>query len=153
MASLTTYFVSGHLDLSEAEFAQHYVPQLTQYASEPQTQFIVGTARGADSMALHWLLDNGAHITVCHKSAAVHPAWSAEFESCTARIHAIVGGFDTDEARDTYMTAHSDADIAWVRPMTPEIEARLKAELGKRYKPGRVSGTQKNLDRRHAHKT
>jgi hypothetical protein len=41
------------------------------------------------------------------------------------------------------MTQESDCDILWVRP-----DNETKALYGKKYRPGRVSGTQKNKHRR-----
>ena len=42
------------------------------------------------------------------------------------------------------MTEDSDRDIAWIRS-----EEETKKLYGKKYRPGRVSGTQKNIDRRN----
>lgn len=45
--------------------------------------------------------------------------------------------------RDAAMTASSDYDILWVRS-----DEETKKLYGAKYRPGRVSGTQKNKDRR-----
>lgn len=53
----------------------------------------------------------------------------------------IVDGWHTE--RDAEMTKASDYDVLWVRP-----EEETKVLYGKKYRAGRVSGTQKNLERR-----
>ncbi len=44
------------------------------------------------------------------------------------------------------MTINSTHDIAWIRP--EEETRRLVEAEGKKYSPGRISGTEKNLLRR-----
>jgi TorA maturation chaperone TorD len=53
----------------------------------------------------------------------------------------IIEGYHTD--RDAAMTETSDYDILWVRG-----DAETAALYGSKYRPGRVSGTQKNKERR-----
>ena len=113
-------FVSGHLDLTEPEFAEHYAPRL-RVLVEQGAAFVVGDARGADEMTQAFLADAGVAVTVFHM-----------FDR-PRRLRGpfpLRGGFDSDDARDAAMTAASDVDVAWVRP-------------------GRErSGTAKNLARR-----
>lgn len=117
----TTHFVSGHLNLTEAEFQQHYQPAL-DYALANGDAFVVGDARGADAMAQTYLHGKTEAVTVYHMFLS--PRYNPGFKT--------IGGFKTDDSRDTQMTQDSDGDIAWVRP-------------------GREnSGTQKNLNRRWA---
>ena len=115
----TVNFVSGHLDLSEAEFDAHYRPRLDEAVARGEA-FVVGDARGADAMAQNYLLGRTTAVVVYHLFTS--PRNNAGFET--------IGGFGSDEERDARMTADSDQDIAWVRP------------------GGGRSGTQKNLDRR-----
>jgi len=125
-----TYHVSGHLDVTYSEFAEHYVPRLEAAVGEGAF-FVVGDARGADAWAQAWLAertdmarrDGWFCLTVFHMSK--HPrnnlgGWPTR------------GGFVSDEERDAACTDASDDDIAWVRP------GREK------------SGTAKNLARRAA---
>jgi hypothetical protein len=103
---VTTYFVSGHLDLTEDEFREHYVPRLRD-AVAAGAAFVVGDARGCDAMVQAYLHAAGASVTVFHM-----------FETprhCPAGV-ARSGGFANDEDRDSAMTANSNSDIAWVRP-------------------------------------
>jgi hypothetical protein len=127
---MTTIMISGHLDLTPAEFDLHYKDKLDK-AIALGCDFVVGDARGGDTMAQAYLKDKGVKVTVYYpgtegprnnvgnyptKGGYTGKSWN---EACTAR--------------DAAMTADSDADIAWVRVI-----------------PGskRVSGTQKNLNRR-----
>ena len=103
---MRTYFISGHLDLTEQEFREHYAAAIGKVLRKP-CAFVVGDARGVDAMAQRLLADLGASFTVYHMLAAPrHNAWGAP----------TVGGFLTDDARDSAMTDASTDDIAWVRP-------------------------------------
>ena len=115
------YFVSGHLDLTREEFLTHYAQELRAAVAE-DAEFVIGDAAGADAMAQEFLsvIVNESRITVHHMFH--HPRNNYGFET--------IGGFQSDKERDEFMTAHSDADIAWVRP------GREK------------SGTSKNIKRR-----
>ncbi len=117
---MTTYFISGHLDLTEDELAEHYTPRLLQGVAEGAS-FVVGDAGGCDAMAQQVLCTAGCgRVRVFHMFEA--PRNNAGFPT--------TGGFRSDRERDEALTAASDADIAWVRP------GREK------------SGTAKNLERR-----
>ena len=103
---MTTYFISGHLDLTATEFAEHYAPQIASAIAEGAS-FVVGDARGCDRMAQIYLREAGAqNVRVFHMFSA--PRHNVGFPT--------VGLFSTDHARDTAITSESDADIAWVRP-------------------------------------
>lgn len=121
---MTTYFISGHLDLSDQEFQEHYVPHLMKAISDPTTRFIVGDAQGTDNRAQLWLWERKASVTVYHMFEG--PRYNPGFPT--------KGGFTSDNQRDAAMTRDSDQDILWVRP-------------------GRErSGTARNRDRRHPRK-
>lgn len=115
-------FVSGHRDLTAAEFDQHYRPRLEK-AIAAGHHFVVGDAPGADAMAQTWLAGqvSPGRVTVYH--AGRRPRHhSAGFAVC--------GDYASQSAKDAAMTAASNYDIAWVRP-------------GKE-----TSGTARNLARR-----
>ena len=103
-----TVFVSGHLDLTEEEFQDHYVPLLTQYC-DLGYHFVVGDARGADTLAQKFLAANchRPHVNVFHMFTEPRNL-HGEFLS--------TGGYTSDNERDTAMTLGSDLDLAWVRP-------------------------------------
>ena len=111
-------YVSGHLDLTPAEFEAHYRPAIDAALARREA-FVLGDARGADAMTQNYLLGKTAAIVIYHMFT--NPRNNAGFST--------IGGFGSDAERDARMTADSDRDIAWVRP------GREK------------SGTQKNLDR------
>lgn len=119
------YFISGHLDITAEEFATHYVPFL-EAAQDQHASFVVGDARGTDTLAQTWLsrFAPQAPVTVFHM-----------FDNPRNNVAGSPtrGGFITDDERDSAMTKASDQDIAWVRP------GREK------------SGTARNLARRKTH--
>lgn len=112
-------FVSGHLSLTEAEFETYYIPAI-DLALARGDSFVVGDARGVDTLTQNYLKGQTERVTVYHMF--LEPRNNAGFP--------LIGGFASDAERDAQMTADSDIDIAWVRP------GREK------------SGTQKNINRR-----
>jgi len=100
------YFVSGHLDLTDEEFKEHYVPRLEEAIREDGC-FVVGDARGTDTLAQMWLGERGAQVVVFHMHTAPRNN-PMGLPTQTAGT--------TDDFRDAAMTAVSHKDIAWVRP-------------------------------------
>ena len=117
-------FISGHLDLTKEEFDEHYVPQIDDLLNDKVPYFVIGDARGADTMAQKYIAEKGFANTV----HVYHMFDSPRF--CVEGAEIGGYGFISDERRDIAMTENSDYDIAWVRP------GREK------------SGTQRNLNRR-----
>jgi len=104
---MTTYFISGHLDLTVDEFDKHYKATIDNALSE-DAKFVIGDARGADKLAQDYLSEKaGGRVTVYHM-----------FEVPRNFIDGFIkdGGYESDNERDAAMTLASDADIAWVRP-------------------------------------
>lgn len=119
-------FVSGHLDLTQAEFDEHYEPRIDA-AIEKGARFVVGDARGCDWLTMQHFEKRGCKDRLRIFHMLTTPRNSVLFVEC-------VGGFKSDEDRDAAMTKASDEDIAWVRP-------------------GRErSGTARNIERRAAGK-
>lgn len=127
-------FISGHLDLTDQEFEEHYLPKIGE-ALKNGHSFVVGDAKGADTIAQKYFNTifrvyrvkgeincELAPVTVYHMFKSPRN---------NAGGFKIIGGFQSDDERDAAMTAASDYDIAWVRP------GREK------------SGTAKNLARRN----
>jgi len=127
-----TYFVSGHLDITPEEFKEHYVEALDT-ALTAGAYFVVGDARGSDTMAQEYLKGKTTHVTVYHQQT---------FPRNNKGAFPVRGGFQNDTTKDTAMTLASDLDIAWVR----SVEAQKKL-YGSKYRK-RTSGTEKNLKRR-----
>ena len=118
--NISTYFISGHLDLTKKEFDEHYKEPIDA-AIFNDCSFVVGDARGTDLLAQNYLMYKTKKVTVYHMFDGPRNN-SFGYETC--------GGFTSDKERDSNMTKDSDADIAWVRP------GREK------------SGTAKNIKRR-----
>lgn len=124
------YFISGHRDITNKEFNEHYLPMILNIAyREENPKFVLGDYEGADFLAqeiLHYLclinVLNKRNITVYHM-----------FDIAMNNVgnFKTIGGFKTDVERDSAMTAISDEDIAWIR----------ECKIG--------SGTHQNIERRN----
>ena len=111
---ITTYFISGHRDITQEEFEKNYgsiIKNIVDNNSPSTIRFIMGDYYGVDIMAQNYLIDNlnfpPDRICVYHmfdKPRNIHP-----------KIENRVGGFSNDEERDAAMTRDSHIDIAFVR--------------------------------------
>lgn len=133
-----TYFISGHIDITDKEFQSHYVPAIQAAISE-DAKFVIGDAFGTDLMAAEYLKDSGIdplRVTIFHIKSKCHnnAVQSGRFID--------KGGFRNHEEKDSSMTSSSDFDIAYVRSIDEQ-----KRLYGSKYRH-RVSGTEKNLLRR-----
>lgn len=117
-----TAFISGHINLTEDEFKEHYVPKIRE-AFRNGDRFVIGDAPGADTMAQKLL----SRVCFSDEVTIFYP-----FNKPRNLVgnFKTVGGFKSYTERDAAMTKNSDYDIAWVR-------------TGKEN-----SGTAKNLKRR-----
>jgi hypothetical protein len=129
-----TAMISGHVDISPADFATHYVPAIDLAISRGD-RFILGDARGTDMLALNHLLRH-AGPGVKHR-ITIYPSRPynvAKFEamglttSTDSPADALASGATTRGKgrrqgdprarhlqRDTRMTRASDNDILWAR--------------------------------------
>ncbi len=139
---MARYFVSGHLDLTQEQFDLHYKEAITTAAVDQTSTFVMGDARGTDSFAFNLLCELVSldRIAIYHRGRTPRQTIKP---GCN-----LVGMFKTDEERDTAMTLNSDIDIAWVR-----LASEASKLYGSAYNPHRISGTQRNLDRRLALKS
>jgi hypothetical protein len=103
-------FISGHGDVTEEEFEQHYVPKINE-AIEKGDSFVVGDFRGVDTMAQNYL---SSILPGIHKNFRVHHMFTEPRHKALGG--SVIGGFQSDKERDSTMTYASDYDIAWVRP-------------------------------------
>ena len=111
---ITTYFISGHRDITQEEFEKNYgsiIKNIVDNNSPGTIRFIMGDYYGVDIMAQNYLIDTlnfpPDRICVYHmfdKPRNIHP-----------KIENRVGGFSNDEERDAAMTRDSHIDIAFVR--------------------------------------
>lgn len=111
-----TYFVSGHRDLTQEEFNEHYIPLIDKVMKEdPWAEFVVGDWEGCDTMFVEHLLTNPNYpdtIIVYADECVMKPLGEDPlnfsriyFKECS----------NYDEC-DEWMTYNSDFDIAWIRP-------------------------------------
>jgi hypothetical protein len=127
--------ISGHLDISQEDWETHYKQEIDD-AIETGASFLLGDARGTDQMSAEYLENNNIprdRVTIYHLGD--NPRYDTPFPTR--------GGYKTLTQRDAAMTLASHRDIAWVR--SAEESKKL---YGAKYNPRRVSGTQKNLNRR-----
>jgi len=54
---MTTYFISGHTNLTQLEFNSHYVPILNNLLNT-NSKFVIGNSQGTDTMSLDYLLNH-----------------------------------------------------------------------------------------------
>lgn len=126
-------FISGHLDISPKEWEDNYKNRIDK-AIKAGCSFVVGDAKGTDSISADYLWEQGVKDVVIYHmfdKPRNNPGYPTQ------------GGFKTDTERDEAMTKNSKEDIAWVRS-----EEESKKLYGKKYRSGRISGTQQNLNRR-----
>lgn len=111
---ITTYFISGHRNITQEEFNNNYgitLDDIIKSNLSGSIRFILGDYYGVDIMAQNYLIDNlnfpPERISVYHmfdKPRNIHPLITNK-----------VGGFTSDEERDAAMTRDSHIDIAFVR--------------------------------------
>lgn len=100
-------FVSGHRDVTVAEFEEHYKPLLFKAMAEGH-KIVVGDYQGADHRAQSFLAYHGYENVLVYHMFLKPRYFVNGFNT--------LGGFKSDEDRDSAMTYASDYDIAWVRP-------------------------------------
>jgi hypothetical protein len=105
---MPTAMISGHLDLTPQEFKEHYEPLIDQ-AIAKGCDFIVADARGTDAIAQEYLASRAEAFKVIVYHMFERPRNNGG-------SFLTQGGYQSDDERDTAMTAASDFDIAWVRP-------------------------------------
>lgn len=129
---MTTYFVSGPLEISTEEFTQHYSGELLR-AVKRNASFVVGDAPGVDTLTQAFLYPFTPDVTVYHMFDKPHN------NVCGFKT---VGGFKKDIERDEKMTRDSNKDIAWWRSVD-EQKVLYQGNYRKR-----TSGAEKNVKRR-----
>jgi hypothetical protein len=111
---INTYFISGHRNITDEEFMiyKHRIEQII--IENPYALFVVGDYHGTDIMSQNYLVDDlnvePNKITVYHmfdKPRNINP-----------KITNTIGGFKSDEERDSAMTNASFEDIAFIRNHT-----------------------------------
>ena len=110
------YFISGHRDLTQEEFDQHYLPVINKVLEDDDTpEFVLGDWEGCDTMALEYLviLHRIPWITIyCVDNPRVQPHGSNPTDFEEVYLHRC----RTYDECDSEMTKCSNFDIAWIRP-------------------------------------
>lgn len=110
------YFISGHRDLTDKEFAEHYIPMLSKIIEDDLfADFVVGDCEGCDKKALEFLLSqpNYNFISIYYtKELKTRPMGSHPENFEKVFTYEMPDYNACDEA----MTCNSDFDVAWVRP-------------------------------------
>ena len=96
-------FISGALNPSKNSFVENYKP-LIDLALTNNECFLVGDARGIDTIAQNYLKGKTDKVIVFHMFKS--PRNNAGFDT--------IGGFTSDEERDRAMTLYSTKDIAFI---------------------------------------
>jgi len=107
------YMISGHRDITPEEFKRYYAGRIEKALWDTNSRIVVGDYYGVDAMAQQHIKDNwGDEPNIMNRVVVFHmfdkPRNNAGFHT--------IGGFQTDEDRDSAMTDVSDFDILWVRP-------------------------------------
>lgn len=126
-----TAFISGHRDLNEWEFEEHYVPAIKE-AMARGDDILVCDYWGADQMAQEYLYNHEYDkVNVLHMLTSPRVN-VGEFPT--------IGGFKTDDERDTYGTYHSDYDIAWSRKVGSGTWQNIQRRTAKAESPIGIAG-------------
>lgn len=106
-----TYFVSGHRDLTQEEFEEHYVPLINFIVAEDfYSKFVVGDWEGCDNMFIQYMEDNHTDIPIDIYYVDILRVRTGNYNS-----YRLLKCDNYDEC-DASMTKYSTFDIAWIRP-------------------------------------
>ena len=122
-----TYFISGHRDITEEEFAYNYAGVLDKIVDDGQSCFVVGDCNGADIMAQNFLMNE---LLLDPERITVYHAYNKP-RNLNPKITNVIGGFGSHVEKDEAMTKASAHDVAFVRDWK------------------KMSGTAQNILRRH----
>lgn len=111
------YFVSGHRDLSYDDFVKHYIPIINKVIdTDTNAKFVVGDCDGVDKFAMDYILNACDYpLTIFHMFNTPRNVPEGMGTVPDAEEVYFVGGFKSDEERDSAMTKASDFDIAFVK--------------------------------------
>ena len=106
------YFVSGHRNLTEKEFFDHYVPKIEKIMREDKfVSFVVGDWEGCDSMFLNFI----KHTYFIQPRIHIYYANTPRVDLEGLDNISLYNKSTYDEC-DASMTKDSNFDIAWIRP-------------------------------------
>jgi hypothetical protein len=109
------YFISGHRDLTQAEFHKYYTPLINKIiAIDDVARFIFGDWEGCDTLAYNYILPK----LQPHQTIDIYCVNKVRFDNYSEKLYPQVDVkmCDSYDACDKAMTLASDFDIAWMRP-------------------------------------
>ena len=136
------YFISGHRDFPEEEFGKYLVKIVHAGLNDKKCEFVVGDCEGVDKFAMDAIFvefvdppisrKRKANLTIYHiGDVPKNTPLGLSVEKLKNLGVKFIGGFTSDEERDSAMTKASDFDIAFVKDNRWD------------------SGTAQNIKRRH----
>lgn len=106
MTKMGNVFVSGHRHITYEEFLENYAVKLDE-AMVSGLRVFVCDYFGVDRWAQEYLRDHGYDkVSVAYMGATPR--------NYVGGFH-LIGGFKSDEERDSFCTDATDYDIAWVK--------------------------------------
>lgn len=106
-----TYFISGHRNITEEEFEKYKIEIQKLIKKTPDALFVIGDYEGVDIMAQNYLIEE---LEISPNQITVYHMFDKP-RNVNSKITNMVGGFETDEERDSAMTNVSFKDIAFIR--------------------------------------
>lgn len=153
----TVVFVSGHMEGVDHDFFNlHYKPKLDEYMKKNDMVIVGDAQKGIDCMTQSYLSDQKYEFVKVYHMFSKPRANKGNWKTC--------GGFKSDSERDQAMTLDSKQDLAIVHPSKliykdivtqfditsiRDLINLLQQKHTKNSKTPRISGTEKNILRRH----
>ena len=97
--------VCGHIDITEEDWNQHYLPELENLSQD--TVVYTGGAHGSDYFTQKYCSERGLQLKVCDKGDQ-----NNIFFSCENCEH--LNGFESYAKRDDYLVQHSETVITFL---------------------------------------
>ena len=110
-----TYFISGHRDITEQEFKEHYIPQINRVLElDKYAHFRIGDWKGCDDLAFNYLLDRIKDFQII----TIHCIDCVRLPKYSEKQYPYIMPYkcETYDECDRTMTEYSDFHIAWIRP-------------------------------------
>lgn len=109
------YFISGHRDLTQEEFNEHYISKLERILElDKYAIFIIGDWEGCDTLVFEYLKNRLG----MYQSIGIYYVGKIRFINFNQSMYPHIVGYrwDSYDSCDSMMTYYSDFDVAWVRP-------------------------------------
>lgn len=119
-----TYFISGHRNLSYEDFEKYYIPIINKIIEkDDRAEFVIGDCNGVDKFAMDYIYKYYKeyccliiyHMFTSPRNTPMNKKVEKFNNYMDGTEVYFVGGFKSDEERDSAMTRNSDFDIAFVK--------------------------------------